>query len=207
MMEETLIKENYIEEKVLINIYWANVFAVIILIGSLILFGIPFLALWYNNLKDPFQIIPDKGNLYIVLLNCIIFLFIMFIGIILHEVIHGLLFIKYSKSKFKSIKFGILPKEKLYTPYCHCKEILKINQYRIALMMPIIILGIIPTIMAIFIGNTSLLFFGSLFICAGGGDLLLFLKIIKEKNNVKIYDLPDDVGFIIFRPNKYANHT
>jgi predicted nucleic acid-binding Zn ribbon protein len=186
MKDETFDKENFNEEKITINIIWANVFGLIVLLLALVLFGIPFIMLWNNNIS-------------LSTINIIVYFVVFIIGIVIHEAIHGFFFVLFSKEKIKSIKFGIMPREKFYTPYCHCKEILSINHYRIAAIMPLIILGIIPVAVSLIYGNILLLLFGVTFISAGCGDLLMILKLIKEKKNAWIYDLPDDAGFIIYR--------
>jgi len=192
MKNETFDRENYNEEKITINIIWANVFALIVLVLAFLIFGIPFFILWRD------QIIPASGKL----LNTAVFLVGFIIGIVVHEAIHGLFFAIFSQEKFRSVKFGILPKEKLFTPYCHCKEILKVNHYRISAIMPLIILGIIPAAVSLITGNIFVLLFGVVFISGGCGDLLMIFKLIREKNNVWIYDLPDDAGFIVYREKK-----
>jgi len=93
-----------------------------------------------------------------------------------------------------------MPKEKLFSPYCHCIEILKINHYRLAAIMPTIILGIIPVIISILIGHFLVFIFGTVFIATGSGDILMLLKMKNFKNNVLIYDLPDEAGFIVYKP-------
>jgi len=201
MFSEPLMNENYIQEKITINVIWANVFGVIVLIVALALFGTLFAFLWNQKFVQEINLfIISGGNILQSLINFFIYMLLFIIGIILHEGIHGLFFALYSKNKFKSIKFGIMPKEKLFTPYCHCSEILRINYYRIAAIMPTIILGMLPVGISLIIGNVALLFFGTIFICAGCGDILMIMKLLKEKNNVLIYDLPDEAGFIIYRP-------
>ena len=195
MVIESLNEENYIKEKKVINIVWANVFGIIVFILALLIFGIPYIFIWKSHGMD-FTLFPIIENTYIRL---ILFLPIFIIGIIFHEFIHGLFFAIFSEKKFKSIKYGIMPKEKLFTPYCHCTEILKINHYRIAAIMPTIILGIIPAGISLLLGDWTLLFIGSIFICAGSGDILMIMKIVREKNKVLIYDLPDDAGFILYK--------
>jgi hypothetical protein len=189
-------EENYSKEKIIINLVWANIFGLIILIITGVFFCLPYFILWKDHGINSFTIISFiENNIIQLIIMSILFI----IGIILHEVIQGIFFAKYSENKFKSIKYGILPKEKLYTPYCHCIEVLKINHYRIAAIMPTIILGLIPAIISLIIGNFALLFFGIIFITCGGGDILMLLKIIKEKKDILIYDLPDEAGFIIYR--------
>jgi hypothetical protein len=200
-MDTELINDQiYIKEKVTINLVWANIFGIIVFIVALIVFSVPFFILSHYNKINPILGNLKYESLKLFYINIAFLAIIFIVGIILHEVIHGIFFIIYSKNKIKSIKFGILPKEKLFTPYCHCEEILKINHYRIAAIMPLVILGIIPAGISLIVGSYQLLFLGSLFICAGAGDLLMVVKIYKEKKNTLIFDLPDDAGFIIYRP-------
>ena len=60
-----------------------------------------------------------------------------------------------------NMKFGVI--WKMLTPYCHCKEPLKVGQYILGGVMPAVILGIIPCIIAIIIGHFGLLLFGIFF--------------------------------------------
>jgi len=192
MKYETLDRENFDEEKIIINIKWANVFGLIVLLLALVLFGIPFFLLW-----------REKMTLSSVnFLSLTVYFVGLLIGIVVHEAIHGLFFAVFSEEKFRAIKFGVLPKDKLFTPYCHCKEILYVNHYRIAAIMPLIILGIIPAAISLVFGNLLLLLLGVLFISAGSGDLLMVIKLFREKKNALIFDLPDDAGFIVYREKK-----
>ena len=107
----------------------------------------------------------ENGIIGIILLT-ISFTF----DIIIYEIIHGIFFAKYYK--YKSEKYEIMPIEKLFMPYCHCKEILKINHYRIAAIMPPIVSRIVPAIISLVTGSFALLFFGIVFIGAGCGIYL-----------------------------------
>jgi hypothetical protein len=48
------------------------------------------------------------------------------IGIILHELIHGITWAKYTKDGFKSIRFEYL---EILDSHCHCKEPLLVKHY------------------------------------------------------------------------------
>ncbi|MDR1837644.1 MAG: DUF3267 domain-containing protein [Treponema sp.] len=194
-MENRFIEENYIKELVKINIVWANIFGIIVLAVAMILFGIPFYLFWYQEYP-----VSNTTLSLLEWLKNISIIFLLFItGIIAHELIHGVVFAVYSENKFKSIKFGVMPASKLFTPYCHCKEVLNIRHYRIALIMPSILLGIIPAMISIIIGNIFLLFWGVVFIMAGGGDILMFVKTLKEKKDSWILDHPTEAGYYVYK--------
>jgi hypothetical protein len=92
-----------------------------------------------------------------------------------------------------------MPINKLCTPYCICLEKIKVKHFRIAAIMPMIILGIIPTIVFLFIGNIFLFIYSMIFIAGGAVDMLFILKTVKEKDNTWILNFPSGLGFYIYR--------
>ncbi len=112
-------------------------------------------------------------------------------GIVIYELIHGIVLASYTKNGIKSIRFGI----KWLTPYCHCKEPLQVGDYKIGTAMPIIVLGILPSLLAILIGNGALFCFGILFTWGGAGDLIILYMLRKLDNEIVISDHPSKIGF------------
>jgi len=198
MENEIFLEENYIKEEITVNIVWANIFGVIVLVMAILLFGIPFYFLWHENFTN-IQIINLPNQSIMAVKNLAIFLLFFFTLIFIHELIHGIFFFIFVKNKIKSIKFGIMPADKLFTPYCHCREKLRIDHYRIAIMMPLIIMGIIPSIFSMIIGNQFLLFLGIICIMAACGDILIFLKTLRQKRDSWIFDHPTEAGFFIYK--------
>jgi len=197
-MGNIFIEENYIKEEVKIGAVWANVFAFIVLAVAVVLFGLPFFMIWLRNVPVN-GVINTAMSPQTMLINVAIGLSIFVLGCVAHELIHGIFFALFAANRFKSIKFGILPADKLFSPYCHCKEKLRINHYRIGAIMPLVILGIVPAVISIITGNLLLLFFGILFTMAAAGDILMFIKLMKEKKDTWIYDSPTDIGFDVYR--------
>lgn len=65
-----------------------------------------------------------------------------------HELIHGITWMIVAKCSWSDIKFGVMWK-KLCTPYCHCKVPMNVNQYSLALLMPFIVLGVLPSLLSL----------------------------------------------------------
>lgn len=131
-----------------------------------------------------------------------VILSIVIIGIIIHELIHGLCWGIFAKQGFKSIKFGV--KWEFLTAYCHCKEPLQIKHYIFGALMPGIILGLLPTIYAIVIGNIYLFIFGCFFTLAAGGDLLMVFLLRDQSKDTFVQDHPSEVGCYIYKPSTNA---
>ncbi|MDH6304955.1 hypothetical protein M2459_001692 [Parabacteroides sp. PF5-5] len=125
------------------------------------------------------------------------FIIAMFVAIVIHELIHGICFALFVKNGFKSVHFGV--KWKALTPYCHCTESLNANQYRITLLMPTIILGIIPTIIAYIINDYSTVLFGCVMIAAGTGDFFSIWLLRGLNKNILLKDHPEKIGFLIYK--------
>ena len=201
MKKELFISENYIREERKYNPVHANIAAIVILIFALIIFGLPFYFIWPEKLPN-FKALTELKYLD-RLKNGLPLILIMIIGIIIHEMIHAIFAVAFLKKSFKSInfkfKYGIL--------ICQCNGIFKISEYKMVLLMPLIIMWIIPAIISLFIGNYFLLIFGIIFITLAGGDIfisyLLLIKL-KLKNNYCLEGHPTDptIG-IIYRPKNY----
>jgi hypothetical protein len=95
------------------------------------------------------------------------------------------------------MKFGVL--WKTLNPYCHCQEPLRVRQYIIGAITPAIILGFIPSILAIVIGNLELLLFGMFFTMAALGDFLIINLLRKENKSDLVQDHPSEAGCYIYR--------
>ena len=205
-MEKNFIEENYVKEEVKVNAIWANVFGLIVLAIAVILFGVPFFLIWLRNYPVS-RLINTSMSLQARLMNVAVALLILIPGIVAHELIHGIFFALFAENKYKSLKFGIMPASGLFSPYCHCRDKLRINHYRIAGIMPLIILGIVPAVISIIIVNLLLLYFGILFTAAAAGDILMLTKTLKEKKDAWIFDSPTNIGFVVYRPIAIKNQN
>lgn len=184
--------DNLVKEKKIIDLQKANGEALKYLVLFMVAFGVPFYFIWGFEL-------PKLNSEYLIL-KALTPLIILLLGIVAHELIHGIFFALYASKGIRSIKFGIL--WKTLTPYCHCKEPLEIKQYIIALVAPLLILGIIPSIVGLISGNGFLLIFGIFFSSAAAGDLMIYFLIRKENPEDYVQDHPSEAGYYIFRKNK-----
>ncbi len=185
--------DNYQTERKTVNIYWANVFAVLIILPILFLFGLPYFFIWEEQILSSLKDGMDNAATIDVL-----WVFVWLIGgIVVHELIHGLVWARFASKGFKSIKFGVL--WKMITPYCHCKEPLKIRHYILGALMPSIILGLLPAVLAIILENSSMLLFGMFFTMVAAGDFLIVFKLRKEDPENYVQDHPSEAGCFVYR--------
>lgn len=163
----------------------ANLYAVIAALPFIvILIGLD-IYIWKgrNLISELFSLEPQYFSLFILSI---------FIGIIIHELIHGITWQFFSKKKSNAIKYGI--DWKTMSPYAHCKEPMEIKAYRLGTVMPAIILGFLPAIVGIFTGNPFIFIFGLAFILAAGGDILILWLLRKVKAGSLVEDHPKRAG-------------
>ena len=114
-----------------------------------------------------------------------------------HELIHGITWMIVAKCSWSDIKFGVMWKN-LCTPYCHCMIPMIVSQYRLALLMPFFVLGVLPSLLSLVLGSSLLLFYGILGIVSAVGDIMMAWLLRKESSIAKIYDHPSAAAFFLF---------
>jgi hypothetical protein len=180
-------------DKIVVNMVWATIFSLLLLIFSAIVIGIPYYFIWVQDTGIKlFPILTDK-------LHRILFIAVCITGLFLHELIHGLFFGLFAENGFKAIK--IYFEKNVYTFVCLCKDKLKIKHFMVGTIMPMTILGLIPTILALITGKTPLLVFGLLYIAASGGDILIIKAIMGKNKNDWIVCRKGEIGFNIMKNN------
>ncbi|WP_156299099.1 DUF3267 domain-containing protein [Streptobacillus canis] len=136
-------------------------------------------------------------------INPFLILLIYFILIVIHELIHGIFFAIFAEKGFKDISFGIVWKH--LTPYCSCVSPLRLKEYLIGALMPLVILGIIPTLLSVILGRFDLLFIGLPMVTGAFGDILIvrnILKNIDKQKEILILDHPTEIGSVAFEKEK-----
>lgn len=129
----------------------------------------------------------------------IVFFVVTLICIVIHELIHGFTWGLFAENHFKDISFGVI--WSMLTPYCCCKTTLKKGQYLLGGIMPLIVLGILPSVYGIVTGNLFIFLLGIVMVLGAGGDLIIAFKMLIYKTKGKevvIMDHPYECGFIVF---------
>lgn len=126
----------------------------------------------------------------------LVFLAFVLAGVVAHEFIHGLTWMAFGGKPLSTIKFGF--QWKTFTPYAHLSEPIEVNAYRIGAFMPGLILGFIPYILSLVLGNGNLLWFSMIHLTAAGGDWLILWLLRKVKRGTLVEDHPTQAGCYIY---------
>ena len=124
--------------------------------------------------------------------NSVILLVVVLLGVVMHELIHGIAWVIFGRKHFSAIKFGF--QWKTFTPYAHLKEPVEVNAYRIGAFMPGFVLGILIYILSVLLGDGNLFWFSLVHTAASGGDWLILWLIRSVKSGMQVEDHPTNAG-------------
>ena len=184
-ISEEMTQQGYTRHDLTIGIGKANLFAVLLLIPLAVIgYGLYFLV--HRSL--------DFSSSHFLLM-----LVAFLVLIVVHELIHGVCWSIFTPHHFKDVEFGVMRSS--LTPYCTCLVPLGKKQYIFGAVMPLLVLGILPMITAIIIGNPDLLFLGILMADGGAGDIMIIRRVLGYRSGAKeiVYmDHPTEAGGVVF---------
>lgn len=120
------------------------------------------------------------------------------LGIVIHELLHGISWVIFGRKPFSAIKFGV--QWRTLTPYAHLKEPVEVNAYRLGAFLPGFILGILPYILSLLLVNGDLFWFSLVHTSAAGGDWLILWLIRHVKAGRQVEDHPTHAGCYVLEP-------
>ena len=185
------------KEELTIDMAKAQLLSLIYFLPCAIVLGLPFYFIWAAdyNLETIIELVPKGigvgGAMFFI---CAILMG----GIVLHELLHGVTFALFAKQGLKSIKFGVM--WAFLTPYCHCKEPLLVKHYILGALIPGLVMGIMPMVLALITGNLFVFAFGLFFTLAAGGDFMMVNLLRKVDFNVLVEDHPSKIGCYLYTP-------
>jgi hypothetical protein len=130
------------------------------------------------------------------LLNLLLFCALVLASIVVHELIHGLTWMGWGKKPFSALKFGV--QWKTLTPYAYLKGPVDVKVYRLGGFMPGLVLGLLPFILSLALGNGALLWFSIFQTAAASGDWLILWLLRNLKGGTLVEDHPSRAGCYAF---------
>ena len=170
-----------------ISLAKANVYALTIIVPMTIVIAGSFSALWGIRLLAS-GVRSLIGHPFYSLL-------LLAAGAFVHELIHGLAWMRAGRKEWRSISFGF--DVKTLTPFAHCSSPMNARAYRIGALAPGVLLGMIPATLGIAIGQPALMLFGLTFTIAAGGDFLVLWLLRGVQARTEVEDHPTKAGCII----------
>lgn len=175
--------EGYVPEKKTISILWANLLSLVLFVVTL---GAALLLLFAFH----HEIAVDKLS-HIFLQSFVMFI----IGIVVHELIHGITWISLVRKGFSHLSFGFMAG----AVYCHIDVPMRKRQYVIGALMPLLLLGVVPWAAGIAAGSMLWMLFGTLMITGAMGDIMIVWTVRNEPADSLVYDHPSEAGCYVYR--------
>ena len=187
---ENLKAQGYRRVDLTVSIVKANVFAIILL------FPVMALGMWLFWLKNGSL---AGGIAFKSIGGLLLFVLVMAVLVVAHELIHGLSWSLFTPHRFGDIEFGFM--KQYLTPYCACLVPLTKGQYFFGALMPLVLLGILPMAAGILMGSMATLFMGIVMTVSAAGDIMIvwcLLTYRSQAETVVYMDHPTQAGGVIF---------
>lgn len=187
---ENLKAQGYRRVDLTVSIVKANVFAIILL------FPVIALGMWLFWLKNGSL---TGGIAFKSIGGLLLFVLVMAVLVVAHELIHGLSWSLFTPHRFGDIEFGFM--KQYLTPYCACLVPLTKGQYIFGALMPLVLLGILPMAAGILMGSMAALFMGIVMTVSAAGDIMIvwcLLTYRSQAETVVYMDHPTQAGGVIF---------
>lgn len=161
----------------------ANFYCLLIVIPLVSLLGLLYFKFWGYS---------DFFNIYLSYKNLLYLSILFIIGVVFRELIRGLSWVIFGKKTLKFVKYGF--QLKTLTFYVYYRRPMEVNTYRIGLLMPGLLLGIIPSFIGIATGNRWVMNFGILLTLTAVGDFLILWLIRNVPSRKLVEDHPTNAG-------------
>ena len=167
-----------------VSLLQANLYGVLVPLPIIAPFAILYVLRW-GAIAFAFDLLSFFANPFMLIAAFVV-------GIVLHELIHAVTWMIIGRKSWRAIRFGILWRS--LSPYAHCTEPLEVNAYRLGGMMPALLLGILPSLIAVVVGSGWWLAFGILFTLAAGGDMIVLWLLRSVPSGKFVEDHPSRCG-------------
>jgi hypothetical protein len=188
MLTENFDKDNYNATEKFMTAKKANLLSFLLLfllyIGSVAIY-----LLWHDYENIFAAIVKSTFLLEVLILAVGVFLF-LFVAIIAKAFMLSV----FAEGGFDSVKFKMI--KETQKPYCNLKEPVKVRQYRICLAVYILIIGIMPYIVSLIIGD--FIFVLASFVCMyfAAADILFLIFLFAAKGGSYVIDFD---GIMLYR--------
>ena len=124
-----------------------------------------------------------------------ILLLVFLASIPVHELLHycGFVFLNGVERKYVDFRFN----RKSMTPYVVCRVNTSVMRYKVAALLPFLLLGISPAVYGLFVHNSTILAAGLLNIAGCAGDVILYFLLLRLDNRSIVSRHAQRIGFVV----------
>lgn len=115
--------------------------------------------------------------------------------ILLHEAIHAIGWKVASGLPWSAFTFGFA--WRALAPYCHAKQPMGVNAYRIGGILPLIFTGIIPWLIGLALADATITVLGSILIAGAVGDIYVLHSLRNVPASASVIDHESNAGCVV----------
>jgi len=117
---------------------------------------------------------------------------VLVVSLYLHELLHGLGFILAGRVPRSNVRLGF--SRKTLSPYIHCPLPVSASAYRLSLLLPGLLLGVVPALVGTVFGIGWLTLYGMLMAVAALGDAQIAWLMRRLPGSTRVIDHPKEAG-------------
>ncbi|MEZ4512051.1 MAG: alpha/beta fold hydrolase [Chloroflexota bacterium] len=155
-----------------------------------VLFGLPFQWVWGQNVGLELVQLLQQTSLLTMLA-------VLLGSIVAHEGLHALGFVWVGGVEKTAVSFGF--SWRTLAPFTYCRAPLPISIYRLTVALPGLLLGAVPGVLGLLLGNAPLLLFGGWMIVAASGDVAVLWVTRRVQPSAKVRDHPTQAGCLVLK--------
>ncbi|MBA3874902.1 MAG: DUF3267 domain-containing protein [Anaerolineae bacterium] len=118
--------------------------------------------------------------------------------VVAHEAVHALGWILFAGIAPKDIRFGIA--WKTLSPYAHSMVAMPAGGYRVGVVLPLIVTGILPVVIGTGLNMAWLTIAGAILVSGAVGDLFVLQVIKAIPATALVIDHPENAGCYVVEP-------
>ena len=123
------------------------------------------------------------------------FFALFMLGATVHELLHGFGFWYFGGASWDALRFGMNWKAGVL--YAECDVSISARAYRIAAVLPALILGFMPVLIGLSIGNSWFTGYGYIMLCISGGDFAVLWTVRNLSDSDLVRSHPEELGCIV----------
>lgn len=119
-------------------------------------------------------------------------------GIVVHELVHAVTWVVVGRGRWSRVHFGW--QWRGLAPFAHYSDPLPAAAYRLGAAAPLIVLGIIPSLLGTLMGWGAVAAFGWLLVVGASGDLCVLWLLRGVSPGALVSDHPTRAGCLVYQP-------
>ena len=127
--------------------------------------------------------------------NLVLIVAALALSVVAHEGLHAAGWLIFGRVPRSEIELGV----RHATPYAHTTAVVAAGSYRVGIVLPALLLGVLPALLSWLTGSSALMVYGAFMLAAAAGDVLVLWLIRDVPAKRLVQDHPTQAGCRVAR--------